>query len=514
MANNKEISELKNKIKKLEDENKALHETVEFLTHKLFGRSSEKTSVITGQVSIFNEAEAESKAAAPEPSLQDVANYRRKKYKGQKAELLKDIPHDTVLCKLEADELFCERCGAPLKSIGKEFVRTEIEFIPAKVRVIDYYRESYECRECRKKGLPYIEKSPMNYPVIQHSMASPSTVAHIMYEKYVNALPLYRQEKEWESLGVKLTRATMSNWIIIAAMNWLKPITNLMHKKLIEIPYLHADETPVQVLKEPGRKNTTESYMWLYSTYALSRTPIRLFEYKDSRSGKCPQDFLKGFKGYLHTDCYKGYNKVPNITRCLCWTHLRRYFVDALPKDIHSAEATLPAQGIDFCNKLFAEEKLIEKLSADKRKEQRLEKETPILDAFWSWINSIKDTCLPKSKLGKAINYAVNNRDGFMNYLLDGNCAISNNLSENSIRPFTIGRKNWLFSGSPKGAEASAIIYSLIETAKANNLEPYSYLLFILKNLPGVQFETHPEFLEDYLPWDQEVQSLCKKNTK
>ena len=507
-----EVLKFKNRIAQLEQENKTLHETVEFLTHKLFGRSSEKTSVIAGQVNLFNEAEIESSPSAPEPNLQEVSNYRRKKFKGQRAELLKDIPHDTVICGLEEDERFCEKCGTPLKSIGREFIRTEIEFIPAKVRVIDYYREAYECRKCRKEGLTYIEKSPMPYPVVQHSMASPSTVAHIMYEKYVNALPLYRQEREWASLGVKLTRATMSNWIMVASRNWLKPLTNLMHQKLIGEKYIHADETPVQVLMEPGRKNTSKSYMWLYSTYSGSQTPIRLFDYRPSRSGDCPQNFLKGFKGYLHTDCYKGYNKVPGITRCLCWTHLRRYFVEALPKDINSPEATLPARGIDFCNKLFAEEKLIKELTPDERKIKRLETEKPILDAFWSWINSIKYICLPKSKLGKAVDYAVNNKKGFMNYLLDGNCAISNNLSENSIRPFTIGRKNWLFSGSPRGAKASAAVYSIIETAKANGLEPYSYLAFLFGNLPGVQFEAHPEFLEEYLPWDPLVQSSCKKD--
>ncbi|WP_373844676.1 IS66 family transposase [Clostridium sp.] len=512
MYTKNEVLELKNRIAHLEKENKTLHETVEFLTRKLFGRSSEKTSVITGQIGIFNEAEIESKSSAPEPNLQQVSDYRRKKFKGQRAELIKDIPHETVLCCLEEDERFCEKCGTPLKSIGKEFMRTEIEFIPAKVRVIDYYRESYECRKCRREGLPYIEKSPMPYPVVQHSMASPSTVAHIMYEKYVNALPLYRQEREWESLGVKLSRATMGNWIMAASRNWLMPLTNLMHQKLIEEKYLHVDETPIQVLMEPGRKNTSESYMWVYSTYAGSKTPIRLFDYKPSRSGECAKEFLKGFKGYLHTDCYKGYNKVPEITRCFCWAHLRRYFVEALPKDIKSPEATLPAKGIDFCNQLFAEEKLIKKLTPDERKVKRLEKEKPILDVFWGWINFIKDSCLPKSKLGKAINYALNNKEGFMNYLLDGNCSISNNLSENSIRPFTIGRKNWLFSGSPKGAKASAAVYSMIETAKANALEPYSYLEFLFKNLPGVQFEAHPEFLEEYLPWDSWVQSSCKKN--
>lgn len=506
------IQRLENHIGKLEQENKTLHETVEFLTRKLFGRSSEKTSAIAGQVFLFDEAETESNRSAQEPTLEEVVNYRRKKFKGQRAELLKDLPRDTVICALPSDELFCEKCGTELVSIGKELIRTEIEFIPAKVRVIDYYRESYECRKCRKDGLEYIEKSPMPYPVIQHSMASPSTIAHIMYQKFVNALPLYRQEKEWESLGVRLSRATMANWIMVASENWLQPLTNLMHRKLVEQKYLHADETPVQVLMEPGRKNTSDSYMWVYSTCEGSDKPIRLFDYQPSRSGDCPQEFLKDFTGYLHTDAYSGYNKVPGITRCFCWTHLRRYFVDAIPKDINSPEATLPAKGLDFCNKLFEKEKEFANLEPEERKAKRLETEKPILDAFWSWVDSIRFSCLPKSRFGKAIDYALNHKEGFMNYLMDGNCVISNNVAENSIRPFTIGRKNWLFSGSPKGAKASATVYSIVETAKANGLDPHSYLLFLFKNLPGVQFEAHPEFLEEFLPWDPWVQDSCKKS--
>lgn len=265
--------------------------------------------------------------------------------------------------------------------------------------------------------------------------------------------------------------------------------------KYIYEKYLHADETPVQVLMEPGRKNTSQSYMWVYSTYDRSKTPIILFDYEASRSGDCPQNFLSGFKGYLYTDAYSAYNKVKCIIRCFCWTHLRRYFVDALPKDINNPEATLPAIGIDFCNKIFKEEKTMTEFESDKRKIKRLEKEKPILDAFWLYVNSIKNKCFPKYRLGIAVEYALNHREGFMNYLLDGNCVISNNTAENSIRPFTIGRKNWLFSGSPKGAEASAVVYSIIETAKANGLNPYDYLQFLFKNLSGVQFEAHPEFL-------------------
>ena len=283
-----------------------------------------------------------------------------------------------------------------------------------------------------------------------------------------------------------------------------------MHQKLLEEKYLHSDETTVQVLNEEGRKNTTDSYMWVYSTGRHGKHQVRIFEYQPGRSGKYPREFLKGFKGYLHTDAYAGYKKIPEITRCFCWTHLRRYFVDALPKDIHSTEATLPSQGIRFCNKLFEIEKTLEKLSGEQRKLERLKQEKPVLDAFWAWIDSTQGKVLPKSKLSEAFTYARNHKREFMNYLEDGNCSISNNLAENCIRPFTIGRKNWLFSGSPRGASTSATVYSIIESAKANGLNPYKYLYFIFKELPGVQFGQHPEFLEDYLPWSPDVQEACK----
>ena len=184
--------------------------------------------------------------------------------------------------------------------------------------------------------------------------------------------------------------------------------------------------------------------------------------------------------------------------------------MDALPKDRNSSEATIPRQGIGFCNKLFEIEKTLRELSSQERQHQRLEQEKPVLDAFWAWVDFAMSKVPPKSKVGQALIYAQNQKEGLMNYLTDGNCSLSNNLAENSIRPFTIGRKNWLFSGSPRGAAASAIVYSIIETAKANGLTPYKYLMFIFKNLPGVLFRQYPEFLEDFLPWSPEVQANCK----
>ena len=231
-------------------------------------------------MSIFDEAEAFADPKADEPDLKDVGSYRRRKFVGQREELLKDIPHEKKLCTLAEEDRFCEKCNTPLRSIGEEFVRTEIEFIPAKVRVIDYYRETFECRKCRKEGGTYIEKSPMPYPVIQHSYASPSSVAWVIHQKYELAVPLYRQEKEWENLGVSLGRATMSNWIMTSHRDWLSPVVGLLKQKLLEQHYLHIDETPLQVLKEPGRKNTTDSYMWVYSSIKEEVHPIRFFEYQ------------------------------------------------------------------------------------------------------------------------------------------------------------------------------------------------------------------------------------------
>lgn len=341
-------------------------------------------------------------------------------------------------------------------------------------------------------------------------MASPSTVAWVMHQKFFNALPLYRQEKEWQTLGITLSRATMANWLIVAARDWLTPLVNRIHQQLLQEKYVHADETVVQVMQEKGRKNTTDSYMWIYSSGQYSAYPVRIFEYQPGRSGKYPQAFLKGFKGYLHADAYSGYTKLTDVIRCLCWAHLRRKFVDALPQDTKQPETTLPGEGIAYCNKLFEIEKTLKELPREERQLQRLEQEKPVLDAFWTWVEAARGKVVPKSKLGEALKYARNHKQEFMNYLLDGNCVISNNLVENSIRPFTVGRKNWLFSGSPRGAASSAAIYSIVETAKVNGLLPYKYFEYLFKQLPAAGFRQHPDLLEAYLPWSPSVQEACK----
>jgi len=515
MQISEQVNLLEKRITELETENKNLHETVAYLTKKLYGRSSEKSKTlgIEGQLSFFDEAETEADPNVKEPEIDEVEKviYRRK-YKGQRKDKLANLPHEKIVMAFEPGELNCPQCDSQLKPVGEEFVRSEVEYIPAVLKVIDLYRQTLECRKCKHTDHPYMEKIPIPAPVISHSYASASSIAHVMYQKYVNAVPLNRQENDWKNLGLGLKRQTMSNWIMESSQQWLSPIVKLLHKKMTEGKYTHADETRIQVMKEPGRKNTTDSFMWVYGTHKESETPIRIFEYRATRNGDHAKAFLKNFKGYLIADAYQGYGKVEDVILCYCWSHVRRYFVDAIPPGIKEPGETLPGQAIKYCGALFKIEKEIENLTPIERKKERQKRSKPILDAFWKWIDENNKGVLPGSKLSSAFTYALNQKEGLMNFLLDGNIPISNNLAENSIRPFTVGRRNWLFSGSPDGATASALVYSVVETAKANGLNPYKYLLYILKYLPGSRFKENPEILEAFLPWNPQVKDYCKND--
>mgnify|MGYP002910834617 CR=1 FL=1 len=328
----------------------------------------------------------------------------------------------------------------------------------------------------------------------------------LLYKRYENG------RLQWPRTGEEAKQISdqQLRWLLVFYRDWLVHIVHRLKLELLKQRYLHIDETHVQVLKEPGRKNTSDSYMWVYCSIKDAVNPIRYFEYQPGRSGKYPEAFLREYEGYIHTDAYSGYNAVSGVKRCLCYTHLRRAFVDALPKDIHNSEASKAAEAILRLNQLFNIESELEALPPDQKKKERLIREKPLLEAFWSWAEKSAIGELPKSKLSKAFHYALNNREGFWNYLEDGNCSISNSLAENCIRPFVIGRKNWLFSGSPKGAEASAGIYTLVETAKANGLAPMKYIKYILSDMPGSAFLEHPEYLDDYLPWNPLVKEFCR----
>jgi transposase len=484
------IEELQNKCTKLEMEVEELTAKVAWYEEQIrkgikqkYGSSSEKTP--DEQLSIFNEAEKNQRPKLEEPDFEEIT-YKRKKSKGLNKDGWEDLPVEVIEYELPDSEKSCPSCDEPLHVMKKE-IRKELKIVPAKVSVVHHVRYIYACRSCEKNDVSTpIIKAQMPKPVIPGSFVSPSMLAYITNRKYNEAIPLYRQEQQFINFGIDISRQNLSN-CIIKGSQWLKVIYDSLHSRLLQENFLHADETILQVLDEKDKSKGSKSYMWLYATGKYG-PPIFLYNYQASRAGKHPKNFLKGFKGYLQTDGYPGYNDVEDITLMGCFAHARRGFTDALkalPKDADTSKA-IAEEGRNYCNKLFCLERDFTDLTAAERYEKRLEHSKPVLEAFLSWLNDYKDKVLPKSNLGKAISYCLNQWSKLETFLQDGEIELSNNRAERAIKPFVIGRKNWLFSKSPHGATASAIIYSIVETAKANSLNPFYYLEYLFEKLPNI----------------------------
>lgn len=497
-----------------------LQEQIDFLTKKLFGKSSEKRSDdIEGQLSLFNEAEAEKCPHDPEEDEFVTIEKHTRKKKTTMMDKFAGIPVEKAYLDVPEEERFCEECGTALERIGEEFVRREIEIIKPNIKIIEYYSINYGCPKCKVEAeVPYIIKGKDGHPHMLHGMASAATVAWVMYQKYVNSLPLYRQEKDFKRLyGVDISRGTISNWIIDNAADFFTPLCDYLQRKLVSGPYAMADETPVQVLKEPGRRPETKSYMWVFRTGEFDREQIVLFHYSETRAGETAKDFLDGFHGYLMTDGYGGYNKLKDCTRTSCWAHVRRYLIDAIPKGKEYDHAQPAVQGLAYVDKLFDMEKKIHSkagVTFDDVKAFRLEKEVPVLDGFWKWLDA--QTAIRGSRLEKALIYIRNRKPYLMTYLEDGGCSFNNNTSERSCKAFVTGRKNWLFSDTPEGANASALVYSIVETAKANDIDVYFYLKYLLIKTPTTL--TSDDELEKLCPWNPDcrdtVDALYRENQK
>lgn len=499
-----EIEELKRKLEHM-------NEVFANAQRARFGQSSEQKNYVLGkdQLSLFNEAEEaqDHKAEEPKPDTILIAAHERKKKRSQ-AEMLNHLPEEEVLLEIPEEQRVCGKCGGMMKPIGKKFLRHEMQIISKQVKLLAYYTVTYACDSCEKDtGFAHVISVKPPVPLMKHSLASPSTVAYIMAQKYVDGLPLARQEKIWAREGISLSRATMANWIIQCSQTWLKPLYKHMKQELLTHSVIHADETVVQVLKEEGKPATSESRMWLYASAALLRHQVRIFEYQPDRSGKRPESFLKGFTGYLVTDGYSGYNQVTKVTHCGCWAHARRKWRDAMPEGA-TVKTSKAAVGFQYCNKLFAEERKCAVYQPKHRQEYRQNREVPILEEYYAWLKTVHPE--KGSKLEDAVRYSLNQKQQLMAYLDNGEVPISNNLAENAIRPFTLGRKNWLFCDTPKGAEASAIVYSLVESAKANGIEPFAYLQHVLVQLPYLG-KTHSRAeLESLMPWVPYIQQNFK----
>ena len=494
----------------LTQERDNLKEEVDLLRKKLFGSSSEKRTLdIPGQMNFFNEAELEQDPALAQKEEQDASlpekTAKKHKTRATDTERFKGIPVEKRYLDLSETEKKCPVCGTVLKQIGEEFVRRELVFIPAKLKVREYYSRNYECPQCSQHGIPVIKKGKDGRPHMLYGMASAGTVAWVMYQKFCNALPYFRQEKDWKQYGVSITRATMANWVIQNSEAFFSPMYEYFHRKLLEREFTMADETPLQVLHEPERRAQTKSYMWLFRSGEDGLPPIILYKYSETRAGDNAVDFLQGYKGYLMCDGYSGYNKVPDAKRTACWAHIRRYLTDAIPKG-KALDYTQPSvQGVMYINQLFHLEDVIKAkyTSFDAIKKARLEKEKPVVEGFLSWLDQQKN--VRGTRMEKAVTYIQNRRSYLMTYLEDGRCSFSNNLSENAIRPFTVGRKNWLFCDTPNGAQASAIVYSMVEMAKANGVNVYHYLTYLLEKMPTDRMSD--EELELLAPWNENVKA-------
>ena len=499
-----EIDELKRKLEHM-------NEVFANAQRARFGQSSEQKNYVLGkdQLSLFNEAESsqDHKAEEPNPNTIFVEAHERKKKRSQ-TEMLNNLPEEEVLLEIPEGQLVCGKCGGKMKPIGKKFLRHEMQIVPKQIKLLAYYAVTYACDSCEKDtGLAHIVSVKPPIPLMKHSLASPSTVAYIMTQKYVDGLPLARQEKIWAREGVSLSRATMANWVIQCSEVWLKPLYRHMKQELLTHSVIHADETVVQVLKEDGKPATSESRMWLYASAALLRHQVRLFEYQPDRSGKRPESFLKGFEGALVTDGYAGYNQVQKVTHCGCWAHARRKWREAMP-DGATVKTSKAAIGFRYCNQLFAEERKCVLYKPEYRKEYRQGKELPLLEEYFAWLNTVHPE--KGSKLEEAVRYSINQKQQLCAFLDKVEVPISNNLAENAIRPFTLGRKNWLFCDTPKGAKASAIVYSLVESAKANGIEPFAYLQHVLAQLPYLGKSPSHEELETLMPWAPDIQQEYK----
>ncbi len=479
-----------------------------------FGQSSEQRKYVLsdGQLSMFEitgdgntEKPTESQEATDNRKTITVTEHERKA-KRTLAELAANIPVKEEIVDLPEDQKFNTQ-GEPLKCIGKVEVRSELIREPEKVYLRKYYALTYaDPRAEAETGEADIIQAQPPAPLIPHSYASASVATDVFIKKYMDALPLYRQEQIWKRYGVDLNRGTLANWVITLADMYLKIIWKKMKEYLLMLPVIHADETVLQVNKEPGRTPQQESRIWAYSSSKRSKRQIRLFQYEQSRKGACATNFLDGFAGILVSDGYSGYGVIGEIIRAGCWAHMRRKWLEAMPKGA-TVENSKAAKGYEFCGRIFDVERKIDHLSDAERAAKRQALTRPIIDEYYAWIETIFK---PSGKLKEAVTYAVNQKEYLCTFLCHGEVEASNNQVENAQRSVVVGRKNWLFCDTPKGAEASVIAYSILETAKANGLNPEKYLMHIFLVMPD-RFAKNPNAdIEDLLPWNDEIVKKCK----
>jgi transposase len=494
-----DVKVLKNIISNLRSDIIILNETIKIYQFKLFGKKSENLPKIE-QPGLFNEAEVELKDIDNESPQEKIKiTYERIKRRGKRP-LPPDLPRVEKIIDISEEEKISLQNEGELKKIGEE-ISEKLEIIPQQVYVLKYIRYKYSLK---KKGTSESKIITAELPaqLIPQGIATASSSAYVLTSKFVDGLPYYRQEKIFERIGIDLSRKTMCNWQIYIYYNYLVRLIDLMKKDLKKSYLIGADETTVQVIVEEGKPPGSKSYMWVYRGYHKDRI-VLLYDYEPNRRGENPKEYLSGYEGYLQTDGYDGYNivvKAEEIIHLACWAHVRRKFFNCfkvLEKNNYPESKII----LEMIQELYLVEKKIreEKLEEKEVYELRQEKSKPVVERIKIWLDENVDKYPPKSDMGEAINYTLKLWDRLIVYLEDGRLPIDNNLVENAIRPFVIGRKNWLFSYTENGANSSAAIYSLVETAKANGKEPYKYLKELFEKLP---FAKTDEDYEKLLPYN------------
>lgn len=507
---------LEEKNKELEFINALLSERLSIAQRKRFGSSSEKYTDGYEQMNLFNEVEETAVEDAEEPVMEEICPkpYKRKKRKGKKEQDLSAYPvTETIHYTLNGEDGFCPECGTAMKEVTTEITKT-LKFIPAHFEVLEEVVHVYSCPKCSA-----MERAEKPQPFLKGSIATPSLVAGIMNAKYVNGIPLARQEREFKRYDLNLSAKTMANWIILCAQRFLEPLYNKMKEVFLQSHYAHCDETRIQVLDEPEQKPETQNWMWVYMIDGNSDGPrMVLFQYERTRGGYHPKEFLDGYSGYLTTDGYQSYHNLPeNIQVTGCMAHSRRRFEECLTilkKQLtkEQLKQTIAYQAMERIAMLYKIEELIKNEPPEKKYEVRQTQAKPLVDAYFAWLHTFEEDVDRSSKIGDAILYALNQEKYLRRYLEDGHLSIDNNECERSIKNFAVGRRNWLFAKSIKGANASAIVYSITETAILHGLRPYNYLAYVMEKISQAPQFGDDSYLNELLPWSSALPDNLKSN--
>lgn len=507
-SKDKEIDVLKNELEYLKG-------LILNKNRKIFGRSSEQ--VDSDQISLFDEVEKLCNPKAEEPEIERITYERTKPSKRTgKKDNLANLEKIVIEHKLGEDKAICDKCNSSLTVIGSKS-KEILKYVPAKLYIEEHITYSYTCKPCNEiEDKSSIAQTSAPKTLLHKSMASNELLSHVISMKYQYAMPLYRQETYFKMLGANLSRQTISNWIIGASRE-LECVYDLMKEELLGSTYVQADETTVKVIHDNGKDSKSKKYMWLYKTGGANN-PVVLYDYQKTRSSSCPKNFLEGFSGYLQTDGYAGYNKVENIDRLYCLAHIRRKYHDIIVNlDEKALKESRALIGFNYCEKLYKIEKDLRKEHEEDenyyeiRYSIRLKKSAPILKEFQKYVDTEIKDAIPKSPLGRALEYTKKLLPYMNTILKDGSLEIDNNGAERAIKPFVIGRKNWLFSNSSKGAKASALIYSIIETTKANSLAVEKYLVYLMHKLSDIDIPSNSkDILLELMPWSDKLPEQLK----